>query len=81
MLGEGGQAGIPATQTGIPSTSAAGGRRPRVTAEEFGGVSGLGSLGLKHIPGVGTNHRGLESIFQGLEPITGTRVTRVDSHL
>eukprot|EP00959_Pyramimonas_sp_CCMP1952_P106607 2229036-Pyramimonas_sp.AAC.1 len=24
----------------------------------------------EHIPGVGTNHRGLGSIFQGLEPIT-----------
>eukprot|EP00976_Prorocentrum_cordatum_P073526 1181130-Prorocentrum_minimum.AAC.1 len=27
----------------------------------------------EHIPGVGTNRRGLESIFQGLEPITGRR--------
>eukprot|EP00959_Pyramimonas_sp_CCMP1952_P048943 1022718-Pyramimonas_sp.AAC.1 len=25
----------------------------------------------EHIPGFGTNHKGLESIFQGLEPITG----------
>eukprot|EP00976_Prorocentrum_cordatum_P031082 632675-Prorocentrum_minimum.AAC.1 len=25
---------------------------------------------IEHIPGVGTNHRGLASIFQGWEPIT-----------
>eukprot|EP00959_Pyramimonas_sp_CCMP1952_P010343 216653-Pyramimonas_sp.AAC.1 len=25
----------------------------------------------EHIPGVGTNHRGLESLFQGSDPIAG----------